>query len=203
MTAIRLLLVALVLSGCASGVDLDEPRRLLGREGDIRVDAQMFGERINPGSLVTLTYEIQNFRATPIAFSDVVAASDFDPESRTITVTLGAEVPGTPPPRLEVIGAGEKKTFTAGARMNFLIADRGELSLYPQSLRVKVNFLSDIEPFGELIGPEQRGSANPGLSERLFEVWVENIESVTTNSVPISWGRSSRTRSQQSRPIRP
>ena len=115
MTAKRLLLVALVLTGCASGVDLDEPRRLLGREGDIRVDAQMFGEQINPGSLVTLTYEIQNFRATPIAFSDVVAASDFDPETRTITVTLGAEVPGTPPPRLEVIGAGEKKTFTAGA----------------------------------------------------------------------------------------
>lgn len=202
MTANRLLLVALILSGCASGVDLDEPRRLLGREGDIRVDAQMFGERINPGSLVTITYEIQNFRPTPIAFADVVAASDYDPDSRTITVTLGAEVPGTPPPRLEVIGAGEKKTFTAGARMNFLIAERGELSLYPQTLRVKVNFLSDIGPFTELIGGA--GSpVDPALSAGLFEVWVENIESVMTNSIPIQWGRSMRTRTQQGRPIRP
>ncbi len=195
MKAKAFLVFMLVAAGCATGsVDQDEPRRLLGRESDVRVDAQMFGRSVSPGGIVTINYEIHNFRTEPIAFAEGAATADLDSESGTITVRVGAEVPGTPRlPRLEVIGPGEKKSFSTGARMNFLIADRGEeLSNYPRSLRVRVNFLRDIRPFSMLIGPPA-GVQDPKLAGELFPVWVENIESVTTNSVPITWGRPQRT----------
>ncbi|HUF16935.1 MAG TPA: hypothetical protein VMS12_02695 [Thermoanaerobaculia bacterium] len=191
MTGKPLLLAMLMVAGCASStVDRDEPRRLLGRESDVRVDAQMFGNRINPGTIVTINYEIQNFRSEPIAFAEGPATADLDTSSRTITVRIGAEVPGIPPlPRLQVIGPGEKKSFTTGARMNFLIPDRGEqLSNYPQSLRIRVNILRSVEPFSMLVGP-QEGPQDPNLAEEIFPAWVENIASVTTNSIPINWGR--------------
>lgn len=190
-----LLLVVLILAGCASGaVDPEESRRLLGRESDVRLDAQILGNRINPGTVVSINYEIQNFRSEPIAFAEQPGEADFDTASGTITVRLGAEVPGTSPlPRLQVIGPGEKKSFTAGARMNFLIADRGEeLSNYPRALRIRINILRDIEPFAMLVGP-QTGTQDAELAEKLFPVWVENIESVTTNSIPINWSRPVRT----------
>lgn len=189
-----LFLVLLIVAGCASTtVDPDESRRLLGRESDVRIDAQVFGNRINPGSVVSINYEIQNFRATPIAFAEVPASADFDPSRRTITVVLGAEIPGAPPlPRLEVIGPGEKKGFTTGARMNFLIADAGEeLSNYPQTLRIRLNVLRNIEPFQMLLEP-QASAQDPSLAAELFPLWVENILSVTSNTIPINWGRPMR-----------
>ncbi|MGZ5432189.1 MAG: hypothetical protein ACXWH7_04625 [Thermoanaerobaculia bacterium] len=34
----------------AAGIDMDDPRRALGREGDVRVDAQLVRDTVSPGA---------------------------------------------------------------------------------------------------------------------------------------------------------
>jgi hypothetical protein len=186
-----LLPAILVAASCASSnkVDMEEPRRLLGREENVRIDAQIIGDRVTPNSTLPITYEIQNLRDTPIAVADVVALSDYDPSTRTISVTLGAEVPGNEfVPRLILIGPGEKKSFSTGARTTFIIPRSGALPAYPQGLRIRVNYLRQVEPFQKLVGIPEKAINDPAMAAQIFPHWVENNESVTTNTIPIRWG---------------
>lgn len=182
---------AFSLIGCATAqhVDLREPSRLLGRESDVRIDAQMIGsERVSSSSVMTLNYQVQNFRQQPIAFAELVPMTTFDEETGAVTVTLGTEVPGNQLiPRLTMIPSGGKKTFTAGIRMNFIVPNRGQFTAYPSSLRIKLSFLRDVEPFRKLLDIPERAVNDPALAADLFPVWVENQETVITNTIPLQW----------------
>ncbi len=201
--------VMLTLTFCASSskVDMKEPARLLGRENDVRIDAQVTSNELNDlighNSVVPFTYEIHNFRPTAIAVSDVVAETTFDEDSRIITVALGSEVPGNEfVPRLVAIASGESRTFTASARMSgFLVAPRGDLTVWPEAIRLKVNYLKDVQPFQRLIGIPETGIRDPKLAEALFTAWTDNIEVVYTNAVPVAW--RGRPRSPQSNMLHP
>ena len=176
--------------GCASvdKVDLTEPKRVLGSENNVRVDAQIFAEKISPNALVRVTYEIENQRPNPIAIADIVPEVDYDGETRMITVSLGSEVPGNELlPRLIKITPGERKAFTTGARMNLFLPGSGPLLATPRYLQLKVNFLGETQPFQKLIDISEKAIFDPKLADSLFPTWVENNEAVTTNAIPIQW----------------
>jgi len=189
-----LLFTVFFLAACStsSHVDPKEPKRVLGLENDVRIDAQLSADRMAPNSLVGVTYEIENLRNEPIALADLVPEITYETDSRTITINLGAEVPGNLiVPRLVRISSGEKKSFTTSARMNLVMpASTGPFVAYPRLLRLKVNFLGNVQPFEKLIDIPERAIADAKLADAMFSTWIENNEAVVTNSIPIRWGAS-------------
>lgn len=168
-----------------------EPRRVVGTENAVRVDAQVIGEEVRSGSHIPITYVITNQRPAPIAIADLIPETTFDEESYTFTVNIGAEIPGNALlPRLVTIAAGEKKTFSTKARMQFI---RKPQSLDPRThrnaaFRIKVNFLGDTAPFRQLLDIKENAVADPKLADELFPVWLEKNEVVYTNAIPMKWG---------------
>lgn len=183
--------LALSLAACSSAkIDMNEPRRVVGTESSVRVDAEFRAEEIRPGAQVPFTYEITNQRQEPIAVAEVVPITTYDTDTRVITVNIGSEVPGQELlPRLITIAPGEKKVFTGAARMAFALqantADpRGR---YPASLRLKVNFLNDTKPFSELLNIPEKAVADRKRADELFAVWLDRNEAVYTNALPMRW----------------
>jgi len=113
LAAITLLHAA---AASAANIDMNDPRRVVGRESDVRVDAQLLQDTVSPGSVVAVTYQIQNFTAAPIAIADRVTTASYDADTATITLAIGAEVPQDGRmPHVATIGPGEKKVFRTGA----------------------------------------------------------------------------------------
>lgn len=184
-------LLLLFLAACATTqpIDLEEPRRVVGTESDVRIDALIFGEKLTSAARIPIKYEITNERRTPIAIADIIPVAEYDADTQTVTVTIGSEVPGIQLlPRLLTVMPGEKKSFDTVARVNILV-NRAVTpnSRFPNGLRLKVNFLGDTEPFKELIGIPERGVENPQLADALFPVWLEKNETVFTNTLPMRW----------------
>ena len=94
--AVAPIFTAMILVGAAAQaahIDMKDPRRALGREDDVRVDAQLLRDTVSSSSPISVTYRVQNLSSGWIALADKVATTDFDAETRTITVAIGAEVP--------------------------------------------------------------------------------------------------------------
>lgn len=180
----------LLAAGCSSSasVDLEEPRRLLGRENDVRLDAQVFAERISQGSSVRIVWEVTNERPEPIAIADIVSIVTFEPEAATLTVHIGSEIPGNELlPRLVELAPGESYGQSIGARIPPVPEARGAFPIIPRQLRVKLSYLEKTEPFRELIGIQEKAVRDPQRADQLFEEWVEATATVTTNGLPIGW----------------
>jgi hypothetical protein len=181
--------VFLFAGGCASSsVDLDEPRRLLGTEDGVRVDAQIFTESVGPGSSLRMTWDITNQRAQPIAVADLIPAVSYEEGERTIVIHLGSEVPGHQlVPRLVEILPGEKKNFGGVARLNLTLPPPTPINPYPRAIQIRVSVLSDVEPFRMLVGIPENAVADSALADQMFNRWLESIISVRTNTLPIDW----------------
>jgi hypothetical protein len=188
-----LALLAINIVACATTkpVDMNEPRRVVGTENAVRIDAEIIGEEVQNGAHVPITYSITNERQVPIAVADLIPTTSFDPETQTITVAIGSEVPGMATvPRLIVVEPGETKTFNTMARLVFALPRSSDAHrMAPVTdLRLLVNFLGDTSgDFQKLIGIPERAIADPELAESLFPLWLERNEVVFTNSVPMRW----------------
>lgn len=182
----------LFVAGCASTptVDLDEPRRVVGTENSVRLDAQIFGERLTSNSSIRLKYDISNERDYPIAVADIIPETSYDADTQTVTVSIGSEVPGMELlPRLLTIAPGEKKSFSTVARFNIVMGRTvTPTSRFPNALRVKMHFLNEPEQFQRLIAIPERAIHDPKLADELFPKWLEKNETVYTNSLPMRWG---------------
>lgn len=185
--------LALLAGACASAppaVDMRDSMRVVGREADVRVDAQILTNEVRPGSLVAITYEIENLRSEPIVFAPVAPAVEYLASSGTITVTLGSEIPdGDALPRLIRIAAGEKVGFTTGARISVPPTPRSALRNHPRYLQVRLSYLDGAEPFEPWLqtGPSSTARA---LDEGLFRNWIDHVAAVVTNALPIRWSGS-------------
>lgn len=187
--SVVLVLVGLFF-GCSSGrpIDYDEPTRLLGKENDVRLDAQIFANRFTPNAQIGITWSVENLRPEPIVIADLIPEIDYDPDNYEITVHLGSEVPGNEfLPRLIQIRSGEKRTFEMAARLDIGSTSSSLRSSWPRSLRIRLSFLKDPAPFEALIDLKERIVYDPQRANELFIPWVDNHLAVTTNSIPISW----------------
>ena len=176
------LLAAIVLlhaaAATADGVDMDDPRRAVGREGDVRVDAQLVQDTVSPGTPIGIAWQIENFSSSPVAVADKVADASYDQESRTITVSLGSEVPQDGKmPHVVTVAPGEKKVFRAGVTPMLGATTRSPMAV-PRYVQVKVSILRDLAPFAKV-------GASATLSDELFDKWFEANDTIFLNSIPV------------------
>lgn len=175
----------------AAGIDMDDPRRALGREGNVRVDAQLLRDFVTPGVPIGFTYQIENFSTSTVAIAHKVADASYDEDSRTITVTVGSEVPPDGNmPQMVLIAPGEKKVMRAAAMAAMSAAQmKSTLTAAPRFVQLKVTILRDLQPFLALI--EQQGEQNVRVKQRLtdaqFEQWFDSNDTIFLNTVPVGF----------------
>ena len=174
--------------GAAAHVDFKDPRRALGREGDIRVDAELAQDAVSPNAPITVTYQIQNLTKAVVAVADKITDTDFDLDSLTVTLAIGAEIPpGTQMPHLVTISPGEKRVVTAGALLHVAVPNvRTRWTAVPRYVQVKVTVLRDVAPFATLIEQQTKGAA-VALPNSMFDRWVEASDSIVLNAIPVYW----------------
>jgi hypothetical protein len=169
-------------------INMKEARRMVGTENNVRVDAEIYGEDMSQGASISVKYEITNQRATPILIADLIAQSNYDPDTQTITIDVGSEIPGEELlPRLISIPSGERRTFTTGAHISVRMPVNSPWTPKPRALQLRVNFLGDPAPFAMLVGIPERSVRDKKLADELFPKWVERTETVTTNALPMRW----------------
>ncbi|HKR66599.1 MAG TPA: hypothetical protein VJZ00_22925 [Thermoanaerobaculia bacterium] len=182
----------LALAACTTAtVDMNEPRRVVGTENAVRVDAEIFGDDLQNGAHIPITYVITNERPQAIAIADLIPVTTYDAESQMMTVNIGSEVPGQQlVPRLIRIAPGEKKSFNTSARVAFVVPRTTDASRTAPvtELRLKINFLGDTSGgFEQLVDIPERAIADAKLADQLFPLWLERNEALYTNSVPMHW----------------
>ncbi len=198
MRSSRLLFAIALFSATAlraTTVDMNDPRRALGREDDVRVDAQLHQDTVSPGSPVGVVYQIQNLTAKPVAIADRTADCSYDPETRTITLAIGSEIPASGSlPHMVIIAPGEKKTLSASAllRVN-LPSVRSPFISEPRYVQVKVNILRDLAPFATLLERQTKTASAITLTDAQFDQWLESNDAIFLNTIPVRYSPRSRT----------
>lgn len=179
-----------VAAANAASIDMTDPRRALGREGDVRVDAQLVSETVAHGAPIIVTWQIQNFTDLPVAVATRVVDTSYDADSRTITVAIGSEVPDEGNmPQMTLVAAGEKKVFRSAASLAIPVAAvRGSRGGAPRFVQVKVSILRDLDPFAAMIETQSPTAPPQKLSDALFEQWFESTDTIFLNTLPVQWG---------------
>ena len=187
LIAVSSLTVLQAAAAYTAHVDMTDPRRALGREDDVRVDAQLVDDNVSSGSPVGVTYQVQNLTKQPIAVADKVCDISYDTDSRTITVSAGSEVPkGGTMPHLATIAPGQKKTFTCGAILHVTTpVNRSPFTAVPRFVQIKVNVLRDISPFRPLIEEQARTAGPIELTDQQFDQWLESNDTILLNAIPV------------------
>ena len=186
-------IAAVVVSAAADAatIDMNDPLRAKGREGDVRIDAQLVTDAVSPGAPVGVTWQIQNFTESPVAVATKVVDASYDADSRTITLTIGSEVPEDGNmPQMVLVAPGEKKVFRAAATPA-IPPGAARPGGAPRYVQVKVSILRKLEPFLALIHGQAPAARPHRLSDELFEQWFESTDMIYLNSLPVHW--SSRT----------
>src|ERR1051326_8344284 len=86
---LTLMLTATALT--AAHVDMKDPRRALAREDNVRIDAELLQETLQPNGPISITYQVENLSNAPIAIADRVSDVDFNPDDVTLVLTVGTE----------------------------------------------------------------------------------------------------------------
>jgi len=173
----------------AARVDFKDPRRALGREGNVRIDAELAEDTVSANAPINVTYQIENLSNATVAVADKILDATFDLDSRTVTLSIGSEVPPGPNmPHLVTINAGEKRVLTGGTLLHLTMpAIRTPWTAVPRYVQIKVILLRDVAPFARLIEQQNRSAAPVPLPNDMFDHWVENSDSVFLNTIPVYW----------------
>lgn len=161
---------------------------MVGTENDVRIDAEVYGDRLGPNVTLPMKYDVTNHRATTILIADLIPETTYDPETHMVTISIGAEIPGEQfLPRLIPVRPGERKSFSTAAHVVIVANPTSPWVPRPNALRLKVNFLGDPSPFQKLISIPEKAVHDPELAAQLFAKWVEGNETVFTNALPMRW----------------
>jgi hypothetical protein len=191
--ALTVLLIAVATAAEAAKVNMRDPRRAVGREENVRVDAELAQDSVSSHSTLGVTYQIQNLTEAPIAFADKTSEASYDPDTQTITVAFGAEVPdGETMPHMVIIAPGETKTFRGAGTVTIATPSvRTPWLPVPRFVQIKVTVLRDVKPFTALIAQQDKTAVAPPLDNQAFDRWVNAVGSVFLNLIPVRWdGRS-------------
>ena len=182
-------LVILLLTACASSKpDLLEARKVVGTDNDVRVDAEIYGDQLGPNTNLPVNYQVTNHRQTTILIADLIPDATYDPDTHTVTVSIGSEIPGQEfLPRLIPVRSGESRSFKTTAHVIIRAELGSPFVARPNALRVKLNFLGNAAPFQKLIAMPERAVRDPALASQIFTKWIEGNETVTTNTLPMHW----------------
>jgi hypothetical protein len=165
----------------AASVDMKEPRRAVGREDDIRIDATLAQETVSANSAIGVTIQVENLSSSTIALADKQIDVSYDAETRTIALVVGSEVPSATMPHLTLIAPGQKRAFTTGGITHLVMPRiRSPFVSTPNLVQIKVNVLRDVKPFAEV-------AVSQPISDALFDTWVEGNESIVLNPLPVRW----------------
>jgi hypothetical protein len=174
-------------------IDMKEPRRMVGTENDVRVDAEIYGDEMRQGMTLAIKYDVTNQRGAPILIADLIPQANYDPDTRTVTIDIGSEIPGEEfLPRLISIPSGSRRSFAGGAQVNVAVSFQSPWTPRPNKLQLRINFLGDPRPFIRLIDIPEKAVRDKQLAADIFPKWVEGNETVTTNSLPMRWMSSPR-----------
>ena len=183
-TAVAVTAVSLLLAAAASraaSVDMKDPRRAVGREDDIRIDAQLRQDTLSASSALGVTYQVENLTQKPIAIADKIVDVTYDAETQTVLFTIGSEVPSATMPHIVTIAPGDKRVLTAGGMLHVNVPHmRSPFLATPRSVQIKVNVLRDPAPF-------QNVAVQQPMSGALFDRWVEASDSIYCNPIPVTW----------------
>jgi hypothetical protein len=173
----------------AAHVDMNDPRRALGREDDIRIDAELLQDSLSSNGSVSVTYQVQNLTTRTIGVADKVTDLTYDPDTATITFAIGAEVPtGATLPHVVTIAPGEKRVLTAGGLLHIAVPrTRTPWSIVPRFVQIKVNVLRDVTPFAPLLAQQAKSAVAPALPGDLFDKWIDANDAVFLNAIPVRW----------------
>ncbi|MGH9422391.1 MAG: hypothetical protein ACRD3J_20610 [Thermoanaerobaculia bacterium] len=186
------------------GVDMKEPRRMVGTENNVRIDAEIYGDSISQGSSIAFKYDITNQRSSPVLIADLLTQTTYDPDTGIVTISIGSEIPGEEVlPRLLSIPSGTRRSFSTGARINVQTNFSSPWIPKPKALQIRVNFLGDPAPFLKLIDIPEKAVHDRQLAAEIFQKWVEGNETVTTNALPMRWQVAPRTAVDDAAPSQP
>jgi hypothetical protein len=182
----------LVVAACASSSppinESKEPRRALGTENGVRIDVEIYSELLSMNASIPMKYDITNHRTETILVADLIPQGNYDPDTQTVTVNLGTEIPGESfLPRLIAIRPEERKSFSTSAHVVIAANPGTPWSPRPNGVRIRLNFLDDTITFSKLVEIPEKGVNDPKLAADLFQKWVENNETVVTNTLPMRW----------------
>jgi hypothetical protein len=181
-----LVITLIATAGHAATVDMKDPRRAVGAEDDVRVDAQLTTEVVSAHSPIGVKYQIQNLSSRTIAVADKLCEASYDGDSATIMLSVGSEVPsGGEMPRLVMIRSGETRTLTAGAMVKS--SPTAQRIKTPAFVQIRVNVLRDAGPFMALVERQKRASAGIALSDEEFDQWLKLNESIVLNTIPVRY----------------
>jgi hypothetical protein len=165
---------------------MKDPRRAVGREGDIRVDAVLSQETLTANSSLGVTYQVENRTNATIAIADKIVDVTYDSDERTVTFAIGSEVPQATMPHLVTIAPGQKRVLQAGGLVRVAVSrERSPFRGTPQLVQIKVNVLRDVQPFAHV------AAAQP-ISDALFDRWVDTNDAIQLNPVPVHWREAPR-----------
>jgi len=186
------LLFVVAATACSSAskpiVDSTEPRRALGTENGVRIDVEIYSESLSTNSSIPIKYDITNGREKTILVADLIPQGNYDPDTQTVTVNLGTEIPGENfLPRLIAIRPQERKSFQTAAHVIIAANPGTPWSPRPNGVRVRLNFLDDTATFSKLVEIPEKAVYDPKMASDLFQKWVENNETVVTNILPMRW----------------
>jgi hypothetical protein len=185
------LLVALFAVACTSTkpVNMTEPRRVVGTENGVRIDAEVYSDMLATNVTIPIKYDVTNNRPSTILIADLIPQAAYDSETQTVTVDIGAEIPGEQfLPRLVSIPSGGKKSFNTAAHVVIMRNPTpSPFAPRPNALRIRVNFLGDAKPFEKLIDIPEKSVHDPDMARAIFPTWVEKNETVVTNALPMHW----------------
>ena len=179
-----LAITLMATAGYAATIDMKDPRRAVGAEDDVRVDAQLTTEVVSAHSPIGVKYQIQNLSPRTIAVAEKLCEASYDGDSATIMLSIGSEVPsGGEMPRLVTIRSGETRTLTAGAMVKS--SPTTQRIKAPAFVEIRVNVLRDAAPFMALMERQKRATAGIALSDEEFEQWLKLNESIVLNTIPV------------------
>lgn len=149
--------------------DFSKSERVLGLDDDVRVEAIVFADPLQRNG-VRIICDVENRRADPIVIYDVHSLAIYDPDTHTLTVNLGAEVPSRDAEAVAILSA-ESRRFEQTVSFDSIPPVLRRMTNF---VKVRLHFLRESV---QLAGP---GEDLPSVVR-----WAEYKRTVDTNSVPV------------------